>query len=87
MCFRRLQYANDFASVVIHTGFLSTNTLKRRKTNLEELSSNIGKAQDLCREAILPILSASGPDWSDVVLGNGFRRGSQGVVGGVTQDP
>ena len=78
-CFRTLQYAYDFASVVIHAGRLNNKTLRKKKTNVEELSKNIGKAQDFCREAILRIVKAGTmPNWSDAVLGKGFQRTPEG---------
>ena len=78
-CFRRLREVYDFASSVLHAG-------SPKQKNTEELAKAIGEAQDLCREVILRIASAGAmPDWSEVVLGKGFRRGPEDVAGGATR--
>ena len=66
--FRVLRDAYDLASRVLHAG-----SLKAEKT--EDSAKTIGESQRLCREAILQIVRAGAmPDWSDVVMGKGFRR-------------
>ena len=66
--FRTLRDAYDFASSVLHAG-------SPKAKNKEDLAKTIGDAQNLCREAILRIVGAGAmPDWSDVVMGKGFRR-------------
>ena len=70
MCFRGLRDAYDFASNVIHAGNL-------KKKNAKKVARTIDEAQDLCREAILRIVNVGAmPNWSDIVLGKRFPRGS-----------
>ena len=58
----------DFASSVLHAG-------SPKEKDKEDLAKTIGDAQNICREAILRIVRAGAmPDWSDVVIGKGFRR-------------
>ena len=69
--FKVLRQAYDFASSVIHAGNL-------KKDEEEVLARAIDEAQNLCREAILRIVrSKTIPNWSEVVLGKGFRRSSE----------
>ena len=66
--FRRFRDVYDFASKVLHAGTI-------KKKDLEKLTKDIPEVQELCRTAILRIVSAGAmPDWSDVVLGKAFRR-------------
>ena len=66
--FRTLRDAYDFASSVLHAG-------SPKEKDKEDLAKTIGDAQNICREAILRIVRAGAmPDWSDVVMGKGFRR-------------
>ena len=63
--FRRFRDVYDFASKVLHAGTI-------KKKDLEKLTKDIPEVQELCRTAILRIVSAGAmPDWSDVVLGQG----------------
>ena len=72
--FCRLREVYDFASSVLHAG-------SPKEKNTEELAKAIAEAQNLCREAVLRIVSARAmPDWSDVVLGKGFRRAPEDVA-------
>ena len=72
--FDTLWDAYALASTVLHAGSL-------QKKDTEALARAISEAQDLCREAILRIASAGTlPDWSDVVLGKGFRRGPESAA-------
>ena len=66
--FRTLRDAYDFASSVLHAG-------SPKAKNRDDLAKVIGAAQDLCRDAMLRIVSAGAmPNWSDVVMGEGFCR-------------
>ena len=78
--FRTLRDVYDFASSVLHAGSPKAN-------KKEELAKAIREAQNLCRAAILRIASARAmPDWSDVVLGKGLRRTSEGVAEGSVRE-
>ena len=65
--FRTLRKAYDFASSVLHAG-------NPKAKNKEDLVKVIGDAQNLCRAAILRIVTdAAMPYWPDVIMGKGFR--------------
>ena len=84
--FRTLRNAYDFASSVLHAG-------NPKAKNRKDLVEVIGDAQDLCRAVILRIVTdAAMPDWSDIVMGKGFRRvaedsGLDQPVAGANDDP
>ena len=84
--FRTLRHAYDFASSVLHAG-------SPKAKDKERVVKVIGGGQDLCREAILRIVSAGAmPDWSDLVMGKGFRRAPEdsardSALGGATDNP
>ena len=84
--FRTLCHAYDFASSVLYAG-------SPKAKDKERVVKVIGGGQDLCREAILRIVSAGAmPDWSDLVMGKGFRRAPEdsardSALGGATDNP
>ena len=72
--FRSLREAYGFASNVLHAGSL-------RRRDEEKRSKALVEAQGICRAAILRIAEAKAmPDWTDVILGKGFHRRTDGPV-------
>ena len=70
--FHSLRAAYDFASNVLHAGSLNKRDEEARARVLDE-------AQDICRAAILRIAKAKAmPDWTDIILGEGFHRLPEG---------
>ena len=70
--FRSLRAAYSFASNVMHAGSLKKQHEEARARVLDE-------AQDICRAAILRIAKAKAmPDWTDIILGEGFHRQPEG---------
>lgn len=71
--FDSLRQAYGLASRVLHAGSLRS---ENETADLETIS----EAQDICRDAILRIIEDQDtPDWTSVVLGEGFHR--------LTEDP
>ena len=70
--FRSLRAAYGLASNVLHAGTLKKKDQEMRAKILDE-------AQDICRAAILRIAKSKAmPDWTGIILGEGFHRRPEG---------
>ena len=66
-CFDTLRKAYGLASSILHGRGL-------KKKNREEDAGTVGRAQELCREALLRMVREGAlPNWDEVVLGKGHR--------------